>query len=166
MNEIGFCAFSMSKKRSFSTAERAPSCLINRAALGGTHDDDARHFWLKQHIVSNSIVFFLPYTSQLCVCSCLGEQGKSLSALTGRIRLPLPVLAALILSSSHSFMEFCWSVWGCPMHVGHPPQSLRHCEMLSRLPNGAADSPQGTCSHPRHHLLLPRALLVPLLSLH
>lgn len=56
-------------------------------------------------------MFFLPYTSQLCICSHLGEQGKTLSALTG-IRLPLPVPAALILSFSHSPMEFCWSFWG------------------------------------------------------
>lgn len=55
-NEMGFCAFSISKKRSFSTAESAPSCLINRAALGGTHNDDARHLWLKHHLVSSSCV--------------------------------------------------------------------------------------------------------------
>lgn len=53
---MGFCAFSISKKRSFSIAESAPSCLINRAALGGTHNDDARHLWLKYHLVSNSCV--------------------------------------------------------------------------------------------------------------
>lgn len=114
-------------------------------------------------------MFFLPYTSQLCICCCLGEQGKTLSALMG-IRLPL--LAALILSFSHSPMEFCWSFWGCPMCVGalttvpevlrdalqvakwgcrQPPGDLQ----LSQAPSPPAKSPARPSPLHVHYILSP-----------
>lgn len=59
--EWSFVHFSTLKKDPFLQPS-SPSCLIHLSGSSRYHSDDVLYLWLKYHLVTNAVVFFLSFS--------------------------------------------------------------------------------------------------------